>query len=277
MKKISLLLLVLCCFNKLSSHQEEYIHLGLLGNGFGMFSVVFYVAGAMYEYETKNYAGVNVDFGKMGPYYQEECGLNWWNYYFEPMGFDLQHSKKRDLTDLQAVFTTFIEFRDRKANHELINKYIHVKPHILEKVDDFVRGNFGSKYVIGVHYRGTDKIAEAPLVKYQLVAKEIEKIVQNKNLKEDYLIFLATDKQAIVDYLEKSFSGKIITYDCQRATSFRPIHIYGKNKYLLGEEAIIDSLLLSKCDLLIRTSSNLSLFSMFVNPELPVIELNKRY
>ena len=43
------------------------------------------------------------------------------------------------------------------------------------------------------------------------------------------------------------------------------------------ENALIDCILLSKTDLLIRTSSNFSLASTFFNPKLPVIELSKRH
>jgi len=275
MKKIFLFFVFIAQINMLFSGQNEYIQAGLLHNGYGMFSVVFYITGIMREYETKNYAGVNVDFERKGLYYQKKYGPNWWNYYFEPIAFSSDHLKKKDFTIKQPQMSSFIESYDREKNSKLINKYIHVKKHILDKVESFVLDNFGSKYVIGVHYRGTDKACEAPRVEYSVALNEIKKHI-SKNTLKNYLIFLATDEQQFVDYLERKLKGKIIKYNCHRSQNNEAIHFYGNDKYKIGEEAIIDCLLLSKCNFLIRTSSNLSLCSTFFNPKLPVLELSKR-
>lgn len=69
-----------------------------------------------------------------------------------------------------------------------------------------------------------------------------------------------------------------IAIKAQRSSNGEPgVHFINKNNYSLGEEALIDACLLSKCDLLIRTSSNLSLWSTYFNPSLPTILLNHRY
>ena len=58
-----------------------------------------------------------------------------------------------------------------------------------------------------------------------------------------------------------------------------PVHYFNPKNvspYKLGKEAVIDCLLLSKCNHLIRTSSCLSLVSEYFNPQLTDTLLNKR-
>ncbi len=64
--------------------------------------------------------------------------------------------------------------------------------------------------------------------------------------------------------------------EAHRSSGTAGVHLSNRNQYKIGEESILDALLLSKCDLLVRTSSNLSLWSTYFNPDLPVILLNER-
>ncbi len=77
--------------------------------------------------------------------------------------------------------------------------------------------------------------------------------------------------------MRQKFGGAVITYSTCRSNDMAPLHLKLSNNYLHGEEAFIDCLLLSKGDVLIRTSSNLSLWSTYFNPIMPVIALNARY
>ena len=49
------------------------------------------------------------------------------------------------------------------------------------------------------------------------------------------------------------------------------------DNYIKGKEALINCLLLSRCNVLIRTASFLSAWSSFFNPKFPVIMLNTPY
>lgn len=271
-----MLMVLILNFSFAFSKENEVIRAGLMHDQFGLFSVVFYVTGIMREYEKGNYAGVNVDFGRKGPYYQKKYGLNWWNYYFEPIECPSKGLHVRNFTSRHAEFAFSIEYNDKWKNNALIKKYIHVKKKILDKIDNFKAAKFTSDYVIGVHYRGTDKKTEAPKVAYESVLRAVRKQASEKG-RENYLVFVATDTQDFVDYLERHLPGKVIKYDCHRSANGRPVHLGSKSGYRKGEEAVIDCLLLSGCDFLIRTSSNLSLCSTFFNPELPVLELSQRF
>ena len=158
----------------------------------------------------------------------------------------------------------------------IIDKYIHPKQHIINKIDHFVENNFKSLFIIGVHYRGTDKQHEAPRVLYKEVKNKVKQEI--KQLKADYKIFVATDENAFVEYMKMVFPNKI----CYRSNAIRsdnrqPVHKRHQDQYKCGEDAVLDCILLSRTNLLIRTSSTLSLWSTYFNPDIPVFELNERY
>lgn len=242
----------------------------------GMFSQFQMVLSLCQLYENGEIKGGEVNFKKNGFYYDVQKGENWWEYYFEPLYFG--KSKRTDICRFNSIACSNIEYSNtRFENFKLIKKYIRLKPHILEKEKYFIDNNFINYYVIGVHYRGTDKKCEAPRVSYETVKLVIEEHIQS--LKEyNWKIFVATDEIAFLNYLTTLFPGRV----CCNSEAFRsenqtPIHGNYPDAYQGGEEAILDCLLLSKSNILIRTSSNLSLVSTYFNPELSVIELSKRY
>jgi len=54
-----------------------------------------------------------------------------------------------------------------ERKHELIKKYVVVKKPLRKKIKSFVNEHFKDNFVIGVHYRGTDKHNEAPCVEFE--------------------------------------------------------------------------------------------------------------
>jgi hypothetical protein len=128
------------------------------------------------------------------------------------------------------------------------------------------------KYVIGVHYRGTDKPSEAPAIKYEVMFK----FIQN-NYEKDAIFYVATDEINFINAMKFEFGENfVISQDCFRSEDGSPLHQDDRitDRYLLGEQAIIDCWLLSKCNKLIRNSSNLSLISKFLNANMEVVEVH---
>lgn len=241
----------------------------------GMFSQFHMVLSLCELYENGIIEGGCVDFKKNGFYYDVQKGENWWEYYFEPIS--LGHSEEAQVYTFNSIDCSNIEHRNtRLENFALIQKYIRLKPHILQKEKDFFDNNFNHYYVIGVHYRGTDKESEAPRISYETIASVIQEHIGS--LKEDnWKIFIATDEIAFLDYVAKLFPGRVCYNEAFRSENKTPIHMSYSDIYRGGEEAILDCLLLSKSNILIRTSSNLSLVSSYFNPQISVIEVSKRY
>ncbi len=248
----------------------------------GFFSVFLTVVNYLDLYDTQDIDGLQINFKDKGLFYEPACGLNSWNYYFEPV--QLGAFEDADVDYSAAVETGRISYlaeiglsRQRIAN--LIKKYIRVKPEILDEVDQFVTEKFAGKDVIGIHYRGTDKKGtEANGIPYEKLSSAVATYVTDHHMR-DYLIFVATDEKEFLSYMQSAFEGKVISHDCLRSSGNVPIHYMNPNNkspYKTGKEALIDSLLLSRCKHLIRTSSCLSLVSTYFNPDLTEDLLNKR-
>lgn len=247
--------------------------------GAGMFSIFNDVLALIKYYDKGYYRGIEVDFDEQGIYYDRKYGKNWWSYYCEPICFGEKTYVREVVGD--APFTLPWETEKHTSREEaytLIQKYIRLKPDIQKVISSFEKQNFKNYFVIAVHYRGTDKVTEAPFVPYEDVRDAILKVKKQYG-KLNYKIFLATDEQPFLEYMI-SFFGDELCYqsDALRSKEGDPIHLSDKySPYKKGKSAITDCVLLSKGQFLIRTSSNLSLWSTFFNPFVPVLELNKRY
>lgn len=244
----------------------------------GLFAEFCTVLGMLEHYETwrSRYAGVKVNFRDQGLYYDPEGGENWWEYYFEPIdiGGSEGSAGLRVIDTYQRVHFALRTARkmNRAGGHRLIGKYVRVRSHIQREVDSFVRENFEGAHVIGIHYRGTDKSAEALRVPYETVLAAVQQKLLAADAKRRRL-FLASDEQAFLDWMLERFPDELIFRKALRATDGQPLHYRKACARQQGEEAVIDCLLLSRCRFLIRTASNLGLCATFFNPSLPTLLL----
>ena len=161
----------------------------------------------------------------------------------------------------------------RERGFTLIDRYIRPRAHIRERVDSYVRTNFDSAFVIGIHYRGTDKFEDAPRVPYEQVRAAVLDAI-NAAAPARYKLFVATDEQAFLEYMLDLFPGRLLYLDMYRSVDSAPIDVVQGDNHRKGEDAVMDCLLLSRCDHLVRTASNLSLCSTLFNPDIPVVLLN---
>jgi len=241
----------------------------------GFFSMFCVVIGALELYEKGNIASLSLDFAKKGLYYSPVRGDNWWTYYFESLNLPIKSPVLIRLPIDDKIrhrfFTTSLE-SGAERNHWLIKKYIRVKEPILNKVDAFVAEHFKNRFVVGIHYRATDKhIGEAPELSCQQFIKRI--VEETADFKDPYF-YVATDNAYFIPEILKVFPGRVFFLDATRSTDGQPIHKNALKPDLQGEEALLDCLLLSRTQFLIRTSSNLSLASTWFNPYIPVVLAN---
>ena len=162
------------------------------------------------------------------------------------------------------------------ANH-LINKYLYVRDDVIHEVDDFCVRNFSGKRVLGVHYRGTDKVSEAPGVPYDIVERNVNTYLDK--FPSTSVVFISSDDHHFIEYMANCTFTCPIVYrdDTFRSTDDSSIHHSGQNRYDINHDALINCLILSRCDALMKTASILSAFSKLLNPELPLIMLNKPF
>ena len=159
----------------------------------------------------------------------------------------------------------------------LIKKYLVIHEDILQEVDAFCSRYFPDKNILGVHYRGTDKSTEAPAVTYENVEENIKLFL--KKFPETSGVFISTDDDHFIRYIENSAVGDLVVCrdDTFRATDNVAIHFSNQNKYDINRDAIVNCLLLSRCQALIKTASILSAWSVLFNPEILLVMLNNPF
>lgn len=229
---------------------------------------------------------------------------NVWEYYFEPVSSgtfketDPQYKGFRDLSGngisllnglgvkfntkeywfaLQDAIKHYIKKYNtreyRLKQNKLIKKYIKIKPQVLEKVDQFYQKHLSGKKTIGIHIRGTDKSTEVNPVRMETFVEAAHELAQRY---PDCQFYVATDETAILEEAQKVLKGKVIAYDSYRSSNGKPIHLGASeiSKAQLGEEVLIEALLLAKCDGFVHTVTNVSMAVLFFNPDITNILLS---
>lgn len=237
-------------------------------------------------------------------YFEVGHSSNIWQNYFEPVaGLDTDQ-----LSLLSGKKVTFLDhkYHDRPGNaadppdtdvHKtkvwieahramkaaLTKKYMKPKAFILEMVDGYYAAHMNDQPVLGVHIRGTDKDVDQKGKRYIDQEKLVRKIGPEEYFTyvDKYLlthtqakIFVATDQQQYLDSFIERYGERIITSTAMRTKGDEPLfrHIEG-SKFQRGVEVMCDSLLLSRCDFLIKGWSNVSEAAICFNPSIPVIDM----
>lgn len=157
-------------------------------------------------------------------------------------------------------------------------RYMPIRAEIVDEVERFAGEHFVPGRVLGVHYRGTDKQAEAPPVSRERCRDAIRAyLAQHPEVER---IFAASDEASFIRFIEEEFpSLPVVSCDDRRSEGDVAIHHtdMGHGNYDKGRQALVNCLLLSRCDALIRTASSLSGWASVFNPKLPVYMLNQPY
>ncbi len=248
--------------------------------------------------------------GCENPFFDPTWGNNMWEQYFEPVG-GVSASALRarvddpgdplDAADLatlgqdealriieehpESVYTfTFGHWRhhppedlrawyddQRREGRRTVARWIRPKAHILEKVEAFRRKHLDGRRVLGIHMRGTD-LHYAPPVS---PAEYFDEIADFLATEPEARIYLATDQAQYLALMKKRYGNRVVAFDCDRSTtSVAPFELDELSPYKKGEDVLIDILLLSRCDFLLKGASNVGELAMYFNPELRCRDLS---
>lgn len=233
-----------------------------------------------------------------------EIRENIWDYYFEPVSkysiedielsleevkFTSKYLKTNLLGDPKLVWSykthppkeclSYPSKKGREYVNNIIKTFIKLKTPINKKIDKFYDKNMKDKSVIGVHYRETGLYMTEKWMGKNPLRKCVGYIDDHLSKNSDSIIFLATDSHHAVDKFKKLYGDKIICYESIRSYNSNPIQFNFKTKkealnkkitvgHQVGEEVLIECLLLSKCNILIHGVSNVSACSSFFNPHM---------
>jgi len=205
------------------------------------------------------------------------AGKDWWTQFFETDVINperKQNGKSIELppTKKSARFAHLGVGMARHLAYKLTER-IRLRPELLEEIREFKESRFGTAPMVGIHYRGTDKLLiEAERVEYGSALDALARLDPRIHF------FVATDEQEFLDTMVRKFGERVVFREQHRSTDGTPVHHFDPDHddtgYTRGKDAIIDAFLLAECHGLIRTPSNLSLASSFLNPYLPTFLLN---
>jgi hypothetical protein len=124
---------------------------------------------------------------------------------------------------------------------------------------------YKSDKVLGVHVRGTDHVAHGSLLDINYYFEQIDEKLATGKFNS---IFLATDENKIVEKFFVKYSDRVkVNANITRSDTQQGIHYSNfANKSQLAEEVLIDAISLANCDHMLVTSSNVSGYTLCINP-----------
>jgi hypothetical protein len=174
----------------------------------------------------------------------------------------------------------------REEASAIIRDFVRPRAYIQEKVDRFFADRMAGRYVMGVHIRGTDAVSKEESRPHRQASLHlhsyVEQIERLLRIQPKAAIFVATDAQSSLDFIRQAFGGRVFCYDSLRHQN-GPAAGNGPTGWIMpayitqdrsraarnGEEAIIEYLLLSRCNCIIHNGSSLARTVLLSIPKLP--------
>lgn len=179
--------------------------------------------------------------------------------------------------------------RRRRALHQVIRECIRLRPEIASRIESFYEANLRGREVLGVHIRSGEHSDERAVwvkggvLPMSVYFAEIDRYLDGH---PTAWIFCASDSKRAVDALAERYGRRLLR--CEDVTRLDPdeeasghgLHLLGPeraHKGRLGEDVLVESLLLSRCDYLIHDPSNVPLAATLFNPDLPHTDIYRKY
>jgi hypothetical protein len=199
----------------------------------------------------------------------------WYLHLFDPESiYGYTYGRYRHKREYDAEW---YEVQRAKAR-DCVDTYVRVKEPIRRIVDEFYDAHMDGCDVLGVHIRGTDKGAAVASSNVQRIVGPEAYITEiDAYLREhpQCKIFLATDQTQFLEMMKQRYADRILYRDAKRSsTNLNPFQVQDGEGYRKGEDALVDCLLLSKCDFLLKCTSHLSETALYFNRDLKCLDLN---
>ena len=191
-----------------------------------------------------------------------------------PNNIIVNSNKTITLTELKTKHSHNFDANSCSIANNIFFEYFRIAPDILEKVELYKKKFIGK--TLGIHYRGTDKMnTESTHISIELFIRNIVAFL-DKNMYTSLLIL--SDEQDFINKITQTITLKkynIIITESIKSVNNKPLHFEKTSNINDAKYAMVDSLLLSKCDYVIKTSSCLSDWVKIWNPSINVYNLNK--
>ncbi|MSU55005.1 MAG: hypothetical protein EXS46_00520 [Candidatus Taylorbacteria bacterium] len=225
--------------------------------------------------------------------YNNSPDENMWNYYFEPIDNSADKRFPYNLFfNTRPFFNSLFPHRPKLVSlfNKVFKSRIKIKSEILEKAELFVRTNFANKKIVGVYYRGTNIMISIDSVSqmYRKALHEEYFIEIDSLLANGYdAVFLSTDDEKIFPKFKERYGSRLLYYAENKNGLNTIIFVDYTQKppkipkcftpREFGEGALINSILLAKCDFFVSGLSNVSAVIKYFNPKIPFKNLDIKY
>jgi hypothetical protein len=176
--------------------------------------------------------------------------------------------------------------RLRRRAKAVIDEFVRPRDYIRRRVDDFVATHLAGQDTIGVHARGTDATSTSERRSFRkgslVLARYVEALEGLLATRPAARIFVATDDQSSLNYLARHFGERVVACDAIRHQGgqaagqgptgwIMPAYIAGDRDRAArnGEDAVVEYLVLSRCDHLVHNGSSLARSVLLNAPALP--------
>lgn len=151
------------------------------------------------------------------------------------------------------------------VKHGILDPYIRIKKTIQNTINIFYAEYMHGKRTIGLHLRGKFIGNESPYVETTAFLNYVNQHFADGRTQ----FFVSTDQKHLLEEARNILKGKVIAYESQRfdATT-SPIVGQAKLHPILGENVLIEAVLLSHCDHIVHGLSNVSTAALYFNPNI---------
>jgi hypothetical protein len=204
----------------------------------------------------------NFNFVWNNAYYQNNNENLFFKYFFNTLEYDNYDYQIEAITIGATYYQPFNE-RERFINsHNVLTHFNYFNnPVFVQLKNQCVK----SDNCLGIHVRGTDHWQHGPLID---LAVYFEYIDSKLELGKYNKIFLATDEERHVQSFKQRYGDKVITNsNITRSNTSAAIHRSGyQDKEKLIIDVMLDAISLAQCNEIIITSSNVSAYTLAINP-----------
>lgn len=174
----------------------------------------------------------------------------------------------------------------RRTTEHLIRQFVRPRPHIVDRVDEFFRAHMEGHTTIGVHVRGTDSVSAKETRAYRQGSLSFERYERaiSRKLRDwpDARVLVATDSEESLGRMRATFGASVIAFESVRHQSGEaagegptgwviPRYIAEDRSVAArnGAEAVIEYLLLCRCQHLVHNGAGLARTVLLTKSTIP--------
>jgi hypothetical protein len=164
------------------------------------------------------------------------------------------------------------QYTDFKDANFYFNEYFEFCSSITDKLDiDFI-----PEKCLGIHFRGTDKLInnkDCKIINLNAFFLKLKSFLANRGFDSVFVISDDADsKQSIISFL-KGLGFTVLSTDL--SPHFHKTLASNPDKLSITKNSILEMLLLSKCQCVIKSHSAFSSWAKIINPDLEMYRVNE--